>query len=393
MNKDSAPYNHEIIIAGGGPVGLFLACCLCYYDIPCIVLEKHEERISHSRSLGIHPVSLELFEKIGLAKAFVREGIKIRKGHAFSDTRKIGTISFDACPPPYNFILSLPQYKTEELLEEYLLDIDPDILRRGVEVTGFNESHDHISVTFKENHQKVTITGIYLVGCDGKDSFVRRRAGIGFEGSTYPDTYIMGDFGDNTNFESDAAIFLSSDGLVESFPLSGGMRRWVIKTEEYISEPVRRDIELAVAQRVGHDLGEVDNSMLSSFGVQKLIASTLHKNRVLLAGDAAHIVSPIGGQGMNLGWLDAWDLCQTIRQISKKDENEDEVQSRFEAYSYRRLRAAGKAIRRAELNMRLGRKPRLAALRNALVWIMINTPLSRLMARLFTMRKLNSWWI
>jgi 2-polyprenyl-6-methoxyphenol hydroxylase-like FAD-dependent oxidoreductase len=200
----------------------------------------------------------------------------------------------------------------------------------------------------------------------------------------------MGDFTDNTIFGSDAAIFICREGLIESFPLLDGKRRWVVKTDEYIPSVDRREIEKRVASRIGHDLGEVENIMLSSFGVQKRISKPIVKNRVLLAGDSAHIVSPIGGQGMNLGWLGAWDLAECLRQIFEEDQSPEKV---LEGFENRRIKAARNAIRRAEINMRLGRKSNLPAIRNSIVWLMLNTPLSNLMARIFTMRGVGRWII
>lgn len=388
MNRNKPKKSYQVIIVGGGPVGLFLGCCLHHLDISFAILEKREERISHSRSLGIHPVSLELFETLGFADVFLDTGITIKRGLAFSDTGKIGSVSFASCPEPFNFILSLPQYKTEEILEHHLFKLEPNALVRGAKVTNITERTDHVTVEYVHSAQKNTLQTEFLVGCDGKESIVRKQAGIPFEGFSYPDTYIMGDFTDNTNFGSDAAVFLSKDGLIESFPLSGSRRRWVIKTTSYFESVTRHDIEGLVAKRISHDLSEEKNYMLSSFGVQKLVATPMAGGRIALAGDAAHIVSPIGGQGMNLGWLDAWDLSKVLEACLKKQDSNHNTE--LKKYAERRNKIAGNAIKRAELNMKLGRETSLPHFRNALVWLMLMPPLNKLMARLFTMRNLDS---
>ncbi len=388
MNNPDDTY--RVVIVGGGPVGLFLGLCLEKAGISSVILEKRNQPRDGSRSLGIHPVSLELFEQLDVADPFVEKGIHIAKGHAFSNNGKIGTISFERCPKPFNYVLALAQQQTEKLLENELIQRNQDAIVRDAEVTGVTQTDQTVEVVYQAGEKINTVNASYVVGCDGKDSFVRQQADISFEGKSYADTYIMGDFTDNTIFGSDAAIFICKEGLIESFPLVDGKRRWVVKTDEYMPSVERRKIEKRVASRIGHDLGETKNFMLSSFGVQKLIASPMVKNRIVLAGDAAHIVSPIGGQGMNLGWLGAMDLAESLQQVLKKDEPSAHV---LEGFEKRRIKAARSAIRRAEINMRLGRKSKMPALRNGIVWLMLNTPLSGLMARLFTMRGIGRWII
>jgi len=386
MSNSSDTY--QVVIVGGGPVGLFLGICLEKAGIPVIILEERNKIRSGSRSLGIHPVSLELFQEVGIAHNFVEAGIKIFKGHAFANEQKLGTISFGDCPKPYNFILALPQKQTEHILEKSAQNLSSVLLRRGAKVTGINQKDEHIEVSYLSDGKSNTIEASFLVGCDGKDSFVRRRSGISFEGSNYPDTYIMGDFSDNTSLGSDAAIFLCDDGVIESFPLQGNRRRWVVKTSHYLSEVKRKDIERRVDRRIGHNLEETNQFMLSSFGVQKFVARPMVNNRIIVAGDAAHVVSPIGGQGMNLGWLGAWDLAQCMIQIFDQQKSPAKILEEFEN---RRQKAARNAIRRAEVNMRLGRKTRLTLLRNSLIYLMLHTPLSKVMGRIYTMRGLEKW--
>lgn len=392
MIMEQPETSYPVIIVGGGPVGLFLGCCLHQKEIPFIILEKRKKRITHSRSLGIHPVSLELFEDIGIANSFIKAGIKIKRGLAFSDKGKIGSISFEQGPKPYNYILSLPQFKTEQILEEHLLSLDADTLFRGAEVINIEEHADSVKIKASYSGKTYNFECRYLVGCDGKESIVRKQAGIPFQGTPYPDTYIMGDFSDNTNFENDAAVFLCNAGLIESFPLTGNKRRWVVKTDSYFDKVERIDIEKLVAGRIGHDLGDEENFMLSSFGVQKLVAEPMARKRIALAGDAAHVVSPIGGQGMNLGWLDAKDLSEVLVTLLKQ-KHKASLPDALKEYSRRRSNITGKVIKRAELNMKLGRKVKMPQIRNAIVWLMLKTPLKRVMARLFTMRNLDGFFI
>lgn len=391
MNNPQKRY--PAIIVGGGPVGLFLGICLEQVGISCRILEKRAAPTSDSRSLGIHPPALELLDQVGIADRLVREGVAIRRGHAFAQTQKIGSLSFEECPPPFNFVLSLPQSRTEQILETHLSQVNTQTLIRNAEVVDLIEKKDHQTVTYQTEGATRSIRAQYVIGCDGMESFVRDKAGIPFEGATYPDTYVMGDFADNTDFGSDAAIFLCKEGLIESFPLPENRRRWVVKTDNYHSTDQRRIIEKTVHQRIQHPLFGIDHFMLSSFGVQKMVAGQMVKKRSILAGDAAHVVSPIGGQGMNLGWLGAWDLSQCLRQMFDHHSSRNRDSELLKEFEQRRKKAARNAAGRGELNMRLGRKVPLPAVRNGIVSLMLNTPLSRLMARLFTMRGLDRWFI
>jgi len=385
----------SVLIVGGGPAGLFLAICLRKKGIGCKILEKRAERIQHSRSLGIHPVSLELFEETGIVDAFLQAGLKIKKGIAHTGKKKLGEISFETCPKPYNYILSCPQYETERILEEALNEIDDEVLIRGAEFREFEETPEKIITHYSSVDGKLkSISSSLLIGCDGKNSAVRSSAGIAFVGGNYPDTYIMGDFSDTTGFGSDAVVFLPKQGLIECFPLPNGMRRWVVKTGEFIENPERRDIESRVLKRIDFDLSNAENVMLSGFGVQHYLAHKFTSGRVVLCGDAAHVVSPIGGQGMNLGWLDGWELAESLAEgLNHNKFSLEHIKTANHKYDIKQSGIAKKVIRRAELNMALGRKRTspLLLLRNLAVRIMLNPPFSTSTAKLFTMRKLTNW--
>jgi 2-polyprenyl-6-methoxyphenol hydroxylase-like FAD-dependent oxidoreductase len=380
----------DIIIAGGGPVGLYLAGRLIQRGFNCRVLEKRMEPDRHSKSLGIHPVSLELFDEAGFAEQFLEEGLKIKRGIAFWNREKIGTIRFDDCPPPFRYILALPQWKTETILENRLWSLDERALIREAELLDFTIENDLVSVRFSKDGKQHSLTSSILVGCDGKNSFVRNHLSIPFDGSPYPDCYIMGDFSDNTSFGTDAAVYLNHDGLIESFPLPGGLRRWVVKTENYIEKPGSGQLADLIEQRIGHSLSGMKNVMMSSFGVQHFLARSFHSGNVLLAGDAAHVVSPIGGQGMNLGWLDAEACAETIGRAIKSPKDQPKL---FQNYSGERRKVARQVAKRAEINMWLGRRETSGPVMKKAVTLMVKKPFSSLFARIFTMRGLGRWWI
>lgn len=380
---NSANLDCDIIITGAGPVGLYLAGLLAKMDFSVIIIEQKTAIDQHSKSLGIQPVSLELFEDAGIAERFTNAGLCIRKGHAFIDHYRIGAISFETCPKPFNYILALPQYQTEQILEAWCSAFDNISIHRGAALRSFKQSSDRVNVKYIIDGSSVVATSQYLVGCDGKNSAVRESAGIGVHGKAYPDTYIMGDYSDNTEFGADAAVYLHKNGLVESFPLPDGKRRWVVKTEHYIESPARNDLEKLVDHRLSHSLSNETNSMISSFGVQHQLAESFCKGRILLAGDSAHVVSPIGGQGMNLGWITAANLAGSLSAIRENRDNSEAILSSFSKVS----RSSAKTVaRRAEINMWLGRKRRFPLIRNLIARLIINTPMQRKMARMFTMR-------
>lgn len=376
----------EILIVGAGPVGLLLACRLAQFGVPFQVVERQMAVSTHSRAIGIHPPSLERLSELGLAEVFIEQGVKVTGGVAVGDERVLGRLSFDDLPGPFPFALSLPQAETEALLEAELLRRRPGCLRRGLAVEGVVLEGEGARVRARRPDDSIEeLACRFLIGCDGKGSLVRRAADIPFEGHPYSDTYVMGDFADNTDFGPEARLFLTAAGLVESFPLPRGRRRWVVRTSQYQARPELSVFCGWVQERTGHALEGQPCFMLSPFGIQRYLARSLVSGPFVLCGDAAHVVSPIGGQGMNCGFMDAWDLAQALRAVHAAEARPEVA---LAAYEKRALRRARQVLRRAEFNTAMGRGTALSALRGALIAMLLRTPLHRRLAQVFTMRGL-----
>ena len=380
----------DAVIVGGGPVGLFLGCRLAQLGLDFVVLEKHAEPLQHSRSIGIHPPSLERFEQLGLVDDLLVRGIRVEKGLAFGSSKlrplpkRLGELGFSLCPEPYTYVLTLPQYVTEGILEERLCTARPSALWRRAEVQAVRDSVDHAEVVCERDGETKRLRARVVIGCDGKHSVVRNAAGIPFKGGRYPDSYLMGDFADLTDLGNDAALYLTQEGIIESFPLPDQVRRWVVKMPHALERVTPLDLTNVVKERLGVEVPAETNTMLSSFGIERYLAKRFAEGRFALAGDAAHVVSPIGGQGMNLGWLDAWRLAEALLETKQGAGLETSLKN----YNRSRRRAAQAAIFRAEFNTVMGRGTPLAPLRDFGLRGVLHTPLKRVLAHMFTMRGL-----
>ncbi len=388
-------------MVGGGPVGLLLGCLLADAGVRVAVLERRGHRSTHSRSIGVHPPALEVAARLGLAETFVAHGVRVERGHAYAGRTRLGTLSFRSCPPPYRFVLTLPQAEVERLLERRLTSLPSGQLCRGVEVVALERAEGSAHLRFADGG---ALESALVVGCDGHDSAVRGWLGLPFEEHRYPDRFVMGDFPDDTRLGSDAAIYLTAGGVVESFPLPGGLRRWVAAVSpggEPAPEPRAATRRRAVTwladrvlERVGERLDARRCSMVSDFGVRTLLVRRLVAGRVALAGDAAHVLPPFGGQGMNLGWLDAGVLAaRVLAARAGRDLAQIPVERLHRAlagYQAARLPAARVAARRAAFNLRVGRASPTPSLRAAAVWTGLHTPLAGAFARRFTMRGLDT---
>ncbi len=390
---------YDLIIVGAGPVGLLSALMAHKSGLRVLVLEKNSGPVMHSKSIGIHPPSLELISEAGLLDAFIAKGKRIRQGHACSQHgSRLGTLYFHSLKSPFNYILTVPQWITESLFVQELNALDPGLLQWDAAVTDISDGNICEVHTSKRNTDTAPdggaglnartfriLTAKMVMGCDGKNSTIRQLSGIPFHGGSYSSRYAMGDFKDNTGYGSDAVIFLSRDGLVECFPLPGGIRRWVLQQEA--DHPVGDALAFTeqIRQRCGIAPEAADCSMFSQFSVERYLAETFWRGRVVLAGDSAHVVSPIGGQGMNLGWINA---AQAVRHIAAVLKEEQSLSDAARIYTRQARGRAKKVISRAEFNMMLANRKPLHRLRNQLVRLLLASPLRHPLRRRFTMQDL-----
>lgn len=308
----------EVIIVGAGPVGLTLACELRLAGIHVAVLERRAERTTQSRALTIHGRTLEMLGLRGLDQRFTALGKPLSSGHfAGLDSR----LDFSSVDSPHPYTLFLPQSSTERLLEERLLEEDVAIVR-GALVGQVQQDAHGVMVSGTCEGEPFSLRAQYLIGADGAHSLVRQQADIPFDGVAATCSMLMGDVLLRHPPASPVLALTNAAGSLMMVPLGDGRHRVIVMnaqrphvaaTEAATLEELAQ-VSTAIA---GHDFGLHDPVWLSRFGDETRLARRYRQGRIFLAGDAAHIHMPAGGQGMNVGMQDAMNLGWKLAGVLK----------------------------------------------------------------------------
>ncbi|MFG2881135.1 rifampin monooxygenase [Streptomyces sp. NPDC048297] len=298
----------DVIVAGGGPTGLMLAAELRLHDVHVVVLEKLTGPTQESRGRGLHARSVEMMDQRGLLDRFLAVSEKFQAGGLFGGIVKPWPERLDTAHP---FGLSTLQPQTERLLNERAVELGTEI-RRGCEVVGLSQDEDGVSVELADGTQ---LRSRYLVGCDGGRSTVRKALGVQFLGEPATVETLLGDMEvteDRATIDAVVAEVRKTQLRFGVIPNGGGVFRLVVPADGVSDDravaPTLEEFKQRLRAVAGTDFGVHSPRWLSRFGDATRQAEHYRVGRVLLAGDAAHIHPPTGGQGLNLGIQDAFNL-------------------------------------------------------------------------------------
>lgn len=304
----------DVLIVGAGPTGLTAALVLTQLGHQVLVVDAQAEGANTSRAAVIHPHTLELLEPYGVTENLVQRGIHTPTFAIRDRDALLIAVPFDRLATSYPYTLMISQAETEAYLLDRLERLGGKVIRPAT-VTSVRQNQDGADVSFSDGHR---VRARYVIGADGMHSTVREQAGIAFAGGTYAESFTLADVRLSGGVPSNEVIlYFSPAGLVVVAPLPDGQYRIVATVDEAPQDPDVAFIQHLLDQRGPKARPAVVEEVLwgSRFRVHHRVAETFRRGRILIIGDAGHVHSPAGGQGMNLGIEDAVLLGECLSGV------------------------------------------------------------------------------
>ena len=312
----------SVLVVGAGPTGLALALWLTKQGVPVRIIDKAAEPGTTSRALAVHARTLELYEQLDLAEPVVAKGYTVPGARLWLGGREAARVPFEQIASdltPYGFLHIFPQDEHERLLIERLQDLGVQV-ERPTELLGYAEEGDHISAHLRgPDGAESVVTAAFIAGCDGARSKVREVMGTGFPGGTYPQTFYVADVvGEGLAFNGDLNVDLDESDFLAVFPLAHESRVRLIGA---VKPAQGRDVDKLtfddISDRATRNLKlKVDKvNWFSVYHIHHRVTDRFRKGRAFALGDAAHIHTPVGGQGMNTGIGDAINLAWKLDAV------------------------------------------------------------------------------
>jgi 2-polyprenyl-6-methoxyphenol hydroxylase-like FAD-dependent oxidoreductase len=315
----------DVLVVGAGPVGLTMAAEAARYGLSVRIIDKSPHATTTSKALVVWSRTLELFDRMGCSGEFLAGGIRSHGASIRHASTVLGAARLDSIPSAYNFGLMIPQRATERLMADHLATFDVRV-RREVELIRFAARPDYVEAILRDAAgQEETLLARWLVGCDGAHSTVRHQLGVSFDGKPQGDDWFLADVrlhGDGAPPHDEVTIYLHREGLFAVFPMPEGRSRvigTVGKTDpgHPRADPTLDAVQALADSRTAGGFRVTEPQWLSTFRVHERKVAEYRHGRIFLAGDAAHIHSPAGGQGMNTGMQDVINLAWKLAMVTK----------------------------------------------------------------------------
>ena len=310
----------QVLVVGAGPTGLVLAAQLLARGIDTRIVDKGDGPARESRAVSVHARTLEVLDTMGLADAFIEHGHRGRRFRMYAGHRSLLNLDMTRNGSRYGFILNLAQSETERLLRSRVRELGGTIEQRS-ELVGLSQRGDGVDATLRDaNGRETEIRAGYVVGCDGAHSRVRHELGLAFAGQPYAGDFLLADVGLNgVGNEDSSHLFFRPDGrTLVCLPMAQHRWRVVMPNagERGGRPPTLEEVQEQVRQRAPWPITVSDPGWLACFRCHLRSTTAYRRGRVLLAGDAAHIHTPAGGQGMNTGMMDAANLAWKLALVA-----------------------------------------------------------------------------